>query len=190
MLRVVGPPGTGKTAYLRQQVEAWSGQYDPRDMVLTSFTRAAARVLTGRVAVPAGNIATLHALCYRHMGPLPIAETGALAKEWDESGIPTAWRIGEGGEEIDPEERVLYDEPAGTMLADLNLWRAWGRPPHPLEEKRAPSPPRGMSTKSATEPSILPTCSIMASSAWTPRRASPASSWSTRPRTCLPSSGR
>ena len=121
--RVVGPPGAGKTTFLARQIEAWSEQHPPERMVLTSYTRAAAAVLAGRIAVPRENVATLHALCYRALGRPPIAETGALAAQWDERpDLPPSWRL--GASLTDLEEGNIADTDAGAMLADYNLWRA------------------------------------------------------------------
>ena len=121
--RVVGPPGTGKTTFLAHQVEQWATQHPPERMVLTSYTRAAAAVLAGRVGVPRENIATLHALCYRAIGRPPIAETGALAAQWDaRPDLPPSWKLGASLSDL--EEGNIADTDAGAMLADYNLWRA------------------------------------------------------------------
>lgn len=122
--RIVGPPGTGKTSTLALQIEHWAAEHPPERMVLTSYTRAAASVLAGRIKVPRENIATLHALCYRALGRPPIAETGKLAALWDDQPkLPPGWRLNNRAP-TDPEEEVLADAEAGTMLADYNLWRA------------------------------------------------------------------
>ena len=92
-------------------------------MVLTSYTRAAAAVLAGRIEVPRENIATLHALCYRGLDRPPIAETGKLAAAWDEQpGLPASWRL--GATTADIEEGALAPSDTGAMLAAYNLWRA------------------------------------------------------------------
>jgi DNA helicase-2/ATP-dependent DNA helicase PcrA len=121
--RVVGAPGCGKTRFLSDQVERWVERdgIDPEQIVLCSFTRTAASVLRGRVAVPAHNASTLHALAYRAIGHRPIAEVGELAKEWNSQQIPDSWRL--GSDRADLEEGVNEDADRGTMLAAYSLMR-------------------------------------------------------------------
>ena len=74
--RVFGPPGTGKTTYLSRQIVRAVGAYGAENVLVTSFTRAAAVELTGRqLPIPKDNVGTLHAHCYRAMGRPEIAET-------------------------------------------------------------------------------------------------------------------
>ena len=120
--RIVGPPGTGKTSLLARQVEQWAEHVPPERIVLTSYTRAAAAVLAGRIAVPRENIATLHALAYRGIGKPPLAETGKLAALWNSQNHPVTWQI--GGQSVDLEEGIMAEQDRGLMLADYNLYRA------------------------------------------------------------------
>ena len=132
----MAPPALARldTTFLTRLVETWRDRdgYDPADFVLTSFTRAAAAVLAGRVPMPPDRIATLHALCYRGLGHPALAETGALRKQWDEDcqakglevyQIAEAPDMDEGGVY---QERVKADKP-GAMLAAYSLWRITGR---------------------------------------------------------------
>ena len=123
-LRVIGPPGTGKTTTIRNRVARMvrDGEYEPEDIVLTSFSRAAAQELAGAVAVPRENVSTLHALARRTIGAQPIAEVGVLAKQWDESGIPQEWRI--GGESSADLEDGMALRGTGQFLTDYSLARA------------------------------------------------------------------
>ena len=132
--RLVGPPGTGKTTAIKTMVQNWvdNREYEPRDIVLTSFTRSAAAVLAGAVDIPRENISTLHAIAYRALGQPEIAEKGKLAKQWDEQARHLSWRISEASSDIDdgltgPDSRV------GKMLRDYSLARARQVPAnHPL----------------------------------------------------------
>jgi len=119
--RIDGPPGTGKTTFIRNQVEAWSDRYAPEEIVLCSFSRAAAKELAGAVSLPRDNVATIHALAYRMWDRPPIAETGALAKEWNALCYPE-WRVGDGA--IDLEEGVEPSKDHGKQMALYNLARA------------------------------------------------------------------
>ena len=89
-------------------------EYDPSDFLLTSFTRAAAVELAGRIDVPRRSVGTLHSVCYNGLGRPPIAEAGTLSKEWNASGIPPAWRIGAPMASL---EDGLTDSEVGTMMS-------------------------------------------------------------------------
>tara|TARA_R110002110_G_scaffold297945_1_gene511999 strand:+ start:364 stop:1929 length:1566 start_codon:yes stop_codon:yes gene_type:complete len=123
-LRVIGPPGTGKTTTIRQRVERMvnENEYAPEDIVLTSFSRAASNELAGAVKVPPANVSTLHSLARRTMGQKPIAEVGDLAKDWNASGIPSEWAIaGVGG--VDLEDGLVLTGNS-RYLSDYSLARS------------------------------------------------------------------
>ena len=65
---VFGPPGTGKTTYIKNQVAALiEGGVSPANTYLLSFSKAGAAELAGRIKDKV-NIGTLHSLCYRMAG--------------------------------------------------------------------------------------------------------------------------
>src|SRR5689334_15297918 len=79
---VLGPPGTGKTTYIKNQVEKRLTKYDGSDIMLTSYTRAAAVELAGReMSLPKQNIGTLHAFCFNALGGPDLAELHL--KDWN-----------------------------------------------------------------------------------------------------------
>lgn len=81
---ILGPPGTGKTTRLTTKSIPKAVDLVGADKVLvSSFTKAAARELGQRQdMIPAQNVGTLHALCYRALNCPTIAET--KVKEWNE----------------------------------------------------------------------------------------------------------
>ena len=75
---VYGPPGVGKTTRAVQDIEAAAQRHEPNQIMVCSFTRAAAAELAGRgLPIPTHNVGTLHSLCYRAMDRPTLAETKA-----------------------------------------------------------------------------------------------------------------
>ena len=81
--RVFGPPGTGKTTYTSKQITYAAEQFGAENILVASFTRAAAKELISRdQAIADDQIGTLHAHCYRLLGKPELAEV--KAKEFNE----------------------------------------------------------------------------------------------------------
>jgi superfamily I DNA/RNA helicase len=55
--------------------QACRGKYFPRNVYVTSFTKAGAQEAASRVGLPDSNVGTLHSFCYRNLGQPEIAET-------------------------------------------------------------------------------------------------------------------
>lgn len=73
--RVYGPPGTGKTTWLRNQTEKWAREYGSDNLMVASFTRAAAHEIASRdLPINRRQVGTLHSFCYRALGGPDIAE--------------------------------------------------------------------------------------------------------------------
>ena len=74
--QVFGPPGTGKTTYLSKKIAAAAEKSGGERIMVSSFTRTAAKELTGReLPVPRNNVGTLHSFCFRMLGNPTIAES-------------------------------------------------------------------------------------------------------------------
>ena len=81
--RVFGPPGTGKTTYTSKQITMAAEQFGAENILVASFTRAAAKELISRDQVIADDqIGTLHAHCFRLLGKPELAEV--KAKEFND----------------------------------------------------------------------------------------------------------
>lgn len=59
-----GPPGCGKTTYLKHQVERAAAKYGDSSVLVCSFTRGAAAEIGSRVNLPKRNVGTLHSICF------------------------------------------------------------------------------------------------------------------------------
>ena len=125
--RVFGPPGTGKTTYTSKQITLAAEQFGPEQILVASFTRAAAKELISRdQAIADEQIGTLHAHCYRLLGKPDIAEV--KAKEFNEqyphlSITPSGnMKLDDGlvGDERDDTSTESGDE----MLAQMSICRA------------------------------------------------------------------
>jgi len=74
-LRLFGPPGTGKTTRLAERIEVAAKKFGRRGVIVSSFTRAAAREIASRTdALDPSQVGTLHALCYHALNRPDIAE--------------------------------------------------------------------------------------------------------------------
>lgn len=126
-IRIQGPPGTGKTRRLAWHVEAAAAKYGRGAILVSSFTKAAARVISSRVDLPDEQVATLHAHAFRALGRPEIAE--GLVREWNESPMSSPRhklsRRSAAGKMDDP---LAGDDEKATegdaLLQALNLWRA------------------------------------------------------------------
>lgn len=73
--QVFGIPGGGKTTYLSKIVEKAANHSGGKNIIVSSFTKAAAEELSGRdLPIPTKNVGTLHSLCYQGIGCPEIAE--------------------------------------------------------------------------------------------------------------------
>jgi hypothetical protein len=87
--RVYGPPGCGKTTYLRRQAHLAADRYGERNVVVASLTRAAAHEVAGRIPTfPPQNIGTLHSFAYRGLDRPSLAETPDGIKAWNATCPP------------------------------------------------------------------------------------------------------
>ena len=103
--RVIGPPGTGKTTWIGQEVaRRVADGIHPNEICLVSHTRAAAYLLGEAADLPEANAATFHAFAYRHMGSPPIVTSDKLRAEWnkrvDEHGWPKAYKLPAQGKQM------------------------------------------------------------------------------------------
>ena len=82
-IRIFGPPGTGKTTTLTGLIATACRDYGSEGVLVTSFTRTAARELVSRnLPISDDRIGTLHALCYRALDR-PKLVAGSLLKDWN-----------------------------------------------------------------------------------------------------------
>lgn len=110
--RVVGPPGTGKTAYIARQVQRAAEKYSRNRILVASLTRSAAATAAGRVDLPRANVGTLHALAYRALDKPELAE--AHKSDWNDRVRSKApdWML-TGGKAADVDDETPT-EPDGT----------------------------------------------------------------------------
>jgi superfamily I DNA/RNA helicase len=75
---IVGPPGTGKTTRLSEEVGKLIARgANPQDIHMLSFTRAAARETAAKSGhMDLGRISTLHSLCFAHLKMHPGSMLG------------------------------------------------------------------------------------------------------------------
>lgn len=124
--RVFGPPGTGKTTYTSKQITFAAEQFGAENILVASFTRAAAKELISRDQVIADDqIGTLHAHCYRLLGKPELAES--KAKEFNEEHPHMA--ITPSGDVRLDDGLTSQDDDSGTfggdeLLAQMSIYRA------------------------------------------------------------------
>jgi hypothetical protein len=79
---VVGPPGTGKTTYLKDQSARAASAFGGDGVMICSLTRAAAAEIRSRTeSIPRDCVGTLHSFAYRACGCPEVAET--RLDEWN-----------------------------------------------------------------------------------------------------------
>lgn len=125
--RVVGPPGTGKTTYLKRQFERAAERFGVENVYACSLTRTASAEVASRVErVPKQNIGTLHSHAYRLLKYPTIVESKKGLTEWNDWCGVGRWRIG-GQHSVNPEyaslEPTVTDTDGEKLLQSVGVLR-------------------------------------------------------------------
>lgn len=128
-LRIYGPPGTGKTTTLaKEYIPKAIEKYGDDKIVVTSYTRAAAREIASRdITVKKEHVGTLHSLCYHALGNPEIISNKHI-KLWNENF--GKYKISSIGKLSDIEEGEVFsgDCIGDALLSQTNILRAKGIP--------------------------------------------------------------
>jgi DNA helicase-2/ATP-dependent DNA helicase PcrA len=125
---VIGPPGTGKTTWLAEQVRSAVARGGER-ILISSLTKAAATEVAGRgLPIEEYSVGTLHAHAYRSLDGPAIAEGRKEIKEWNEhisSKHPNLVLTSDGADMDNAVDGVAKSETLGDeALAEINILRA------------------------------------------------------------------
>lgn len=130
VLRIFGPPGTGKTTTLARHTAAVVKQDGPEAIMISSFSRTAAKEVASRFKGGTGGpsrhmIGTLHSHALRAMGRPNVALDVKIIADWNDQNEPHLRITGDtraiggtesgGGFVSDPEHAVTGDELLGAM---------------------------------------------------------------------------
>jgi len=122
--RIAGPPGCGKTTTLSGLIATACRDYGSEAVLVSSFTRAAAKELVSRnLPLSDDQVGTLHALCYRAL-ERPKIITGAMLKDWNTEH--PVWAFGGIASDIDdPYGHIEGNETkeGDLLLQELNRLR-------------------------------------------------------------------
>lgn len=134
--RVTGPPGCGKTDYIKRQVSHAATAYGSTKVTVCSLTRtAAANVAAVATEIPRDNIGTIHSLAYRAIGAGDIAETKAESfNEFCAENKQPAMKLNAGitkqstDDDVVEPLRANEESPGDKNYAEMNRLRAKMRP--------------------------------------------------------------
>jgi DNA helicase-2/ATP-dependent DNA helicase PcrA len=132
---VIGPPGTGKTTYLKRQVERAAREFGPHEVMVCSLTRAAAAEVRGRdLPIPEDRVGTLHSFAYRALGCPTIAE--ARLKDWNDHKplmrLSSSMGVRSPEEERDAERDAADDDGPGDERYEMMQLYRQARTPEEL----------------------------------------------------------
>lgn len=119
---IFGPPGTGKTTWLMRHIESNLEIFSPNEILVASFTRAAAKELVARgVPLPESHVGTLHSMCYHALDRPELAET--KLKVWNGLHPQYAMNLRSA---VDVNDPASYTEGMGgnKFMADMQRLRA------------------------------------------------------------------
>ena len=128
-MRVIGPPGCGKTTRLTKYVEEAVGRYGADNVLVTSLTKSAAREVAGRNSVlDDDRIGTLHAHAYRALGRPSLAEDRKALQHWNdvhEDSVHLQLTVeGLDAEDSTPESGQRFAYPADADFAEYKRLRS------------------------------------------------------------------
>lgn len=125
--RVFGPPGTGKTTFLNEQVVKWSREHGADALLVCSFTRTAAAEIASRVneghrRLHRRQIGTLHSLAYHALDAPEL--TADRLSDWNVSHPAFALSV-TGKHFLDESPSERYDvEQGDTAMRTYEQLRA------------------------------------------------------------------
>ncbi len=127
---VVGPPGTGKTRYVENQVERAAQVFGASGVLACSLTRGAAAELRGRAdSIPPDRFATLHSFAFRQIGCPEVAE--AHLAEWNTAYPHFGLSPSKGKkapDKDDPDEAQASEGPGDELHNEMELNRHHMKP--------------------------------------------------------------